>query len=122
MPELLARQVVDEVIFDVDSSKLPGLEEVFLQCDEEGVRTRVAIDFFPHVNSEITLDRVGNAPLLTFSAAPLDDLRLLMKRFFDIVYLGGRFGPARAAFPSYFASDPVHLPRPGHFPADAAAA
>lgn len=85
LPELLARQVVDEVIFDVDSSKLPALEEVFLQCDEEGVRTRIAIDFFPHVNSEITLDRVGDAPLLTFSAAPLDDLRLLLKRFFDIV-------------------------------------
>lgn len=85
MPELLSRQIVDEVIFDVDSSKLPGLEEVFLRCDEEGVRTRVAIDFFPHVNSEITLDRVGNAPLLTFSAAPLDDLRLLLKRFSDIL-------------------------------------
>ena len=85
LPNLLAERVVDEVIFDVDSSRLAALEEVFLQCDEEGVRTRVAVDFFPHVNSEISLDRVGNAPLLTFSAAPLDDLRLLLKRFFDIV-------------------------------------
>ncbi len=85
LQRLLAGQVVDEVIFDVDSSNLSSLEEVFLQCDEEGVRTRVAIDFFPHVNSEITLDRVGDAPLLTFSAAPLDDLRLLLKRLSDIV-------------------------------------
>lgn len=85
LPDLLARQIVDEVIFDVDSSHLPALEEVFLHCDEEGVRTRVAIDFFPHVNSEITLDRVGEAPLLTFSAAPMDDLRLVLKRCFDIV-------------------------------------
>ncbi len=86
LPNLIAEKVVDEVIFDVDSSRLAALEEVFLACDEEGVRTRVAIDFFPHVNSEITLDRVGGAPLLTFSAAPLDDLRLLFKRFFDIVF------------------------------------
>ncbi len=85
LPALLSQQVVDEVIFDVDSSKLPALEEVFLLCDEEGVRTRISIDFFPHVNSEITLDRVGNASLLTFTAAPLDDLRLMLKRFFDIV-------------------------------------
>jgi exopolysaccharide biosynthesis polyprenyl glycosylphosphotransferase len=85
LPLLLAARPVDEVIFDVNSSRLAELEEVFLQCDEEGVRTRVAVDFFPHVNSEISLDRVGNAPLLTFSAAPLDDLRLLLKRFFDIV-------------------------------------
>jgi exopolysaccharide biosynthesis polyprenyl glycosylphosphotransferase len=86
LPKLIAERVVDEVIFDVDSSRLASLEEVFLACDEEGVRTRVAIDFFPHVNSDITLDRVGGAPLLTFSAAPLDDLRLVLKRFFDIVF------------------------------------
>lgn len=85
LPALLANRVVDEVIFNVDSSKLAGLEEIFLHCDEQGVRTRVAIDFFPHVNSEITLDRVGSAPLLTFSAAPLEDVRLVVKRFFDIV-------------------------------------
>ena len=85
LPKLLAGQVVDEIIFDVDSSKLPELEEVFLLCDEEGVRTRVAVDFFPHVNSEVTLDRVGDAPLLTFSAAPMDDLRLYLKRAFDFV-------------------------------------
>ncbi len=85
LPILLASRIVDEVIFNVDSSKLAALEEIFLHCDEQGVRTRVAIDFFPHVNSEITLDRVGGAPLLTFSAAPLEDVRLVVKRFFDIV-------------------------------------
>ncbi len=86
LPKLIEGGVVDEVIFDVDSSRLASLEEVFLACDEEGVRTRVAIDFFPHINSDITLDRVGGAPLLTFSAAPLDDLRLVLKRFFDIAF------------------------------------
>ena len=89
LPRLLAKRVVDEVIFDVDSSRLRDLEEIFLHCDEQGVRTRVAIDFFPHVNSEITLDRVGGAPLLTFSAAPLEDVRLLVKRFSDIVIAAG---------------------------------
>ena len=84
LPGLLADRVIDEVIFDVDSSQLSALEDVFLECDEQGVRTRVAIDFFPHINSDMTLDRVGGAPLLTFSAAPLDDLRLVLKRFFDI--------------------------------------
>ena len=34
--------------------------------------TRVAVDFFPHVNSEVYLDRLGFTPLLTFSAAPHD--------------------------------------------------
>ena len=82
---LLTEQVVDEVIFSVESDRLPNLEEVFLACDEQGVRTRVAVNFFPHVNSDISLDRVGGAPLLTFSAAPLDSLNLVFKRTFDVV-------------------------------------
>jgi len=88
LPELLKRRVIDEIIFAVDSRKLAELEEVFLRCDEEGVRTRVLIDFFPHVNSELYLDRLGSAPLLTFSAAPHDEIRLLLKRVIDILLAG----------------------------------
>src|SRR5216684_2390819 len=61
------------------------MEDVFLLCDEEGVRTRVAVDFFPHVNSDIYLDRLGSAPLLTFSAAPHDEVRLFVKRAIDVI-------------------------------------
>jgi FlaA1/EpsC-like NDP-sugar epimerase len=43
--ELLRSQVIDEVIFAVDSGRLSEMEEVFLLCDEEGVRTRVVVDF-----------------------------------------------------------------------------
>jgi exopolysaccharide biosynthesis polyprenyl glycosylphosphotransferase len=81
---LLNRHVIDEIIFAVASDRLAGLEEVFLLCDEEGVRTRVAVDFFPHVNSEIYLERLGFTPLLTFSAAPHDEIRLLAKRAIDL--------------------------------------
>lgn len=84
LPELLQQQIIDEVIFRVSSESLPCLEDTFLLCDEEGIRTRVATDFFPHVNSRMTLDRFGTAPLLTFSAAP-DDLRLVAKRALDII-------------------------------------
>jgi exopolysaccharide biosynthesis polyprenyl glycosylphosphotransferase len=81
---ILRQHVVDEVIFAVGSESLAELEEVFLMCDEEGVRTRVAVDFFPHVNSTVSLDRFGETPLLTFSAAPYDEIRLLLKRITDI--------------------------------------
>ncbi len=84
LTELLRRQVIDEIIFAVDSRKLAEMEEVFLLCDEEGVRTRVVVDFFPHVNSQVYLDRLGTTPLLTFSAAPHDEIRLLLKRSIDL--------------------------------------
>jgi exopolysaccharide biosynthesis polyprenyl glycosylphosphotransferase len=88
LPALLREHVIDEIVFAVGSESLAGLEEVFLLCDEEGVRTRVAVDFFPHVNSTISLDRLGATPLLTFSAAPYDEIRLLVKRITDMTIAG----------------------------------
>ena len=85
LSDLLKKHVIDEIIFAVESRRLAELEEIFLLCDEEGVRTRVAVDFFPHVNSQIYLDRLGAAPLLTFSATPHDEIRLLVKRITDIL-------------------------------------
>lgn len=82
--ELLRSNVIDEIIFAVDSRRIAELEEVFLMCDEEGVRTRVAVDFFPHINSQVYLDRLGASPLLTFSATPHDEILLLVKRVTDM--------------------------------------
>jgi exopolysaccharide biosynthesis polyprenyl glycosylphosphotransferase len=84
LPAILRQHVIDEIIFAVGSESLSELEEYFLLCDEEGVRTRVAVDFFPHVNSTVSLERFGATPLLTFSAAPYDEIRLLAKRLLDI--------------------------------------
>jgi exopolysaccharide biosynthesis polyprenyl glycosylphosphotransferase len=88
LPDILREHIIDEIIFAVDSRRLAELEEVFLLCDEEGVRTRVAVDFFPHVNSQVSLERLGNSPLLTFSATPHDEIRLLVKRVTDMLLAG----------------------------------
>ena len=85
LPDLLRENVIDEIIFAVDSRHLAELEEVFLLCEEEGVRTCVAVDFFPHINSQVYLDRLGTSPLLTFSATPHDEMRLLVKRATDVL-------------------------------------
>jgi exopolysaccharide biosynthesis polyprenyl glycosylphosphotransferase len=85
LSDVLQGQIIDEIIFAVDSRRLAELEDVFLLCDEEGVRTHVAVDFFPHVNSDVQLERLGPAPLLTFAAAPDDEIRLMIKRVIDIL-------------------------------------
>jgi exopolysaccharide biosynthesis polyprenyl glycosylphosphotransferase len=88
LPDLLREHIIDEIIFAVDSRRLAELEEVFLLCDEEGVKTRIAVDFFPHVNSQVYLERLGASPLLTFSATPHDEIRLLVKRLTDLLLAG----------------------------------
>ncbi|MCW5977781.1 MAG: sugar transferase [Bryobacteraceae bacterium] len=84
LPVLLAREVIDEIIFSVDGKRLSELEEVLLLCEEEGIRTRVAVDFFPHVHSDVYFDKLRTIPLLTFSAAPHDEVRLMLKRVGDV--------------------------------------
>lgn len=86
--DFLEHQVLDEIIFAVDSGDLSSLQDVFLECDEEGIRTRIAVNQFPHVNSEMYLETLGRIPLLTFSATPHDELRLLAKRTIDVVLAG----------------------------------
>lgn len=85
LPELLRRHVIDEVIFAVSKEELEKLEETFLTCEEEGVKTRVLLSFFPHVISKVYLERLGERPLLTFSATPESEGLLLVKRLLDFV-------------------------------------
>lgn len=79
----LRDHVVDEVLFAVAPERIGELEELFLLCDEEGVRTRLSLEFFPHVNSEVYLDRLGPTAMLTFSATPTDEIKLMAKRVVD---------------------------------------
>ncbi len=85
LSQLLRSQIIDEILFAVPPEDVAKLENVFLLCDEEGVRTRLAMDFFPHVNSEMYMDQLGTLPMLTFSAAPHDEFRLVLKRAFDLL-------------------------------------
>jgi exopolysaccharide biosynthesis polyprenyl glycosylphosphotransferase len=84
LPELLRRQVIDEVIFAVAKEDLEKLGDTFLVCEEEGVKTRVLLSFFPQVISKVYLERLGAKPLLTFSATPEDE-SLLLKRGLDFI-------------------------------------
>lgn len=86
LPHLLSAEVVDEIIFAVDVIELGKLEDTLLLCDEQGVRTRIALDIFPHAHSLVDLERLEGEPLLTFSAAPHDRAALLIKRAADILF------------------------------------
>lgn len=85
LPSLLERHVVDEFIVAVDSAKLTEIEHLLLLCDDEGIRTRLDVAFFPHVHSRISLECLGPAQLLTFAGAPHDEFRLTVKRITDFL-------------------------------------
>jgi exopolysaccharide biosynthesis polyprenyl glycosylphosphotransferase len=84
-PRIINDSVVDEVIFAVSRERLERLEDLFLLCEEEGIKTRITLNFFPHVFSKIYLERLQDIPLLTFSTTPTNEFALFIKRLIDIV-------------------------------------
>ena len=82
---MLREHVVDEIIFAVSKQDLEQMEEIFLSCEEEGVKTRVLVDFFPHINSDVYLEKLRSFPLLTFTSTPENEYHLWMKRAFDVL-------------------------------------
>ena len=84
LPQMIEEHIVDEIIFAVSKAQLERMEEFFLACEEQGVKTRVLVDFFPHLHSEMALDRLENMPLLSFSNAPENEYLLFLKRALDL--------------------------------------
>jgi exopolysaccharide biosynthesis polyprenyl glycosylphosphotransferase len=85
IPEILRRQVIDEVVFAVAKNELEDLQETLLLCEEEGVKTRLLLSFLPHVISKIRLERLHEMPMLTFSTTPENEDLLLFKRVLDFL-------------------------------------
>jgi exopolysaccharide biosynthesis polyprenyl glycosylphosphotransferase len=85
LPAVLQEQEgVDEVIFlGSDARQLEDFEDLIRFCEELGVRTRLAVDFFPASASRISLDFLERVPLLTFATAPDHGFALLAKRVLD---------------------------------------
>lgn len=84
LPEIVVKLPVDEVILAVDRGDLDQLEQVFLFCEEIGVKTRLILDFFPHVLARVELEELDGTPLLTFTTTPGNEAALLAKRTIDV--------------------------------------
>jgi exopolysaccharide biosynthesis polyprenyl glycosylphosphotransferase len=85
LPQILEREVVDEVIFAVSQEELKRMEGLFLLCEERGITARLAINFFPHLIAKTQLEELDGLPLLTFSTTPKNEMLLLLRRVFDLI-------------------------------------
>jgi exopolysaccharide biosynthesis polyprenyl glycosylphosphotransferase len=84
LPQLVADNVVDEIIFVGNSPKdLDCFDEVLAVCREQGIKTRVAADIFPAKISKVSMEFVENIPVITFSTTPDQAFSLFIKRAID---------------------------------------
>ncbi|MEO8056479.1 MAG: sugar transferase, partial [Acidobacteriota bacterium] len=84
-PRVFMEFSVDEVLLAVDRGDLPKMEDLFLLCEEMGVKTRLVLDFFPHVLARVELEELDGTPLLTFSTTPDDSAAMMAKRTVDVL-------------------------------------
>ena len=84
LPRIVESHVVDDVIFAVHRRELDRLEDLFLSLQEQGIRTRFAMDLFPHTRARVELEELDGVPLLSFATTPTNPLQLMLKRVLDI--------------------------------------
>jgi exopolysaccharide biosynthesis polyprenyl glycosylphosphotransferase len=90
IPALTARDhhVIDEVLLAPSGRRLhdlQDLEPVFLALEEQGIVTRLVVNFLPRSLSGLSFDELGGLPLLTFSTAPHDEVVLFVRRAVELV-------------------------------------
>lgn len=84
IPRIVDHHPVDDVIFAVRRRELDRMEELFEILQELGIRTRFAMNLFPHHEARVQLEELDGVPLLTFSTTPTNQLQLLAKRLADV--------------------------------------
>ncbi|HKO02832.1 MAG TPA: sugar transferase, partial [Thermoanaerobaculia bacterium] len=75
---------IDEIVFAVTRKKLDEMKQIFLMCEELGIRTRVAMNFFPNKVARIEIEDLEGIPFLTFTTTPSNETQLALKRLLDI--------------------------------------
>ena len=75
---------VDEIVFAVTRKKLDEMKQIFLFCEELGIRTRVAMNFFQNRVARIEIEELEGIPFLTFTTTPSNETQLAVKRLLDI--------------------------------------
>ena len=83
--KMLHNRIVDEVVFAVEKEELLELEPLMQQCEQEGVRIRIQLDFLPKGFSHIFVEHLAHVPLLTLATTPQNDFALLFKRTVDVI-------------------------------------
>jgi exopolysaccharide biosynthesis polyprenyl glycosylphosphotransferase len=75
---------IDEIVFAVTRKKLDEMKQIFLMCEELGIRTRVAMNFFSNRVARLEIEELEGIPFLTFTTTPSNETQLALKRLLDL--------------------------------------
>jgi exopolysaccharide biosynthesis polyprenyl glycosylphosphotransferase len=75
---------IDEIVFAVTRKKLDEMKQIFLMCEELGIRTRVAMNIFNNRVARLEVEELEGIPFLTFTTTPSNETQLAAKRLLDV--------------------------------------
>lgn len=75
---------IDEIVFAVTRKKLDEMKQIFLMCEELGIRTRVAMNFIQNRVARLEIEELEGVPFLTFTTTPSNEAHLALKRALDV--------------------------------------
>jgi exopolysaccharide biosynthesis polyprenyl glycosylphosphotransferase len=75
---------IDEIVFAVTRKKLDEMKQIFLMCEELGIRTRVAMNIFNNRVARMEVEELEGVPFLTFTTTPSNETQLALKRALDV--------------------------------------
>ena len=75
---------IDEIVFAVTRKKLDEMKQIFLMCEELGIRTRVAMNIFQNRVARLEVEELEGVPFLTFTTTPSNETHLALKRLLDV--------------------------------------
>jgi exopolysaccharide biosynthesis polyprenyl glycosylphosphotransferase len=75
---------IDEIVFAVTRKKLDEMKQIFIMCEELGIRTRVAMNIFQNRVARLELEELEGVPFLTFTTTPSNETQLALKRLLDV--------------------------------------
>jgi exopolysaccharide biosynthesis polyprenyl glycosylphosphotransferase len=86
--KVLHAKSIDEVLFVVPKSRLNMVENYLYVCEDEGVDTAIAVDFFDMRVSRMHQTDLDGIPLVTFEKTFGKEWQLFIKRTVDVVVSG----------------------------------
>jgi exopolysaccharide biosynthesis polyprenyl glycosylphosphotransferase len=82
---IVDNHIVEEIIYAEERPNMELLDKILELCSEQGIRARLAADFFPAKVANLSMEFLENIPVISFSSAPEYTFSLFVKRVLDVV-------------------------------------
>lgn len=84
LPQIVQRNVVDEVIFSIRRDQFEEIDRFVVDLEARGICIRFVLNLFPETRARIEVGDLDGIPMLTFATTSHSQLQMALKRSLDV--------------------------------------